>query len=235
MYTIGAMLPYMPFHYLLFEKLNTSAIVLTSGNCSEEPILIDDNEAEKKLSGIYETLLIYNREIENRVDDSVVTCVNGKERVVRRSRGYVPSPVHLNLNVEGIIATGAELTNCFCVGKGNQAILSQHIGDLKNAETYDFYSSNIDKFKKLFRISPSCIVCDKHPDYLSTKYAEDTGLPLLKVQHHHAHIASCMAEHGIDEKVIGVSFDGTGFGDDYNIWGGEFLLADLLDFKRHTH
>ncbi|MCK4360904.1 MAG: carbamoyltransferase HypF [Bacteroidales bacterium] len=171
--TIGAMLPYMPFHFLLFEKLKTPAIVLTSGNISDEPIVINNDEAKKQLSKISDTLLIYNREIYNRTDDSVAMVVNSKERIIRRSRGFAPSPIRLNLNVDGILATGAELKNCFCVGKGNQAILSQHIGDLKNIETYDFYIKTIEQFKKLFRVNPTLIVSDMHPDYLSTKYAND--------------------------------------------------------------
>ena len=150
--TIGAMLPYMPFHYLLFEKLKIPAIVLTSGNLSDEPIVIENNEAVEKLTRIADAVIVYNREIYNRTDDSVVISVNEKERLIRRSRGYSPEPVNLNLNVDGIFAAGAELVNCFCIGKGNQAILSQHIGDLKNLETLEFYSESFERFKKLFRI-----------------------------------------------------------------------------------
>ncbi|MCD4745012.1 MAG: carbamoyltransferase HypF [Bacteroidales bacterium] len=233
--TIGAMLPYMPIHYLLFEKLNIPVIVLTSGNISDEPIIIDNEEAKKQLTGISDALLIYNREIYNRTDDSVAMVVNNKERVIRRSRGFTPTPVELKINVDGILATGAELVNCFCIGKGKQAILSQHIGDLKNIETLEFYTETIEQFKKLFRVKPTLIACDKHPDYLSTKYANDLELPKIQIQHHHAHIASCMTEHGLDEKVIGVAFDGIGLGDDNKIWGGEFFVCDLKDYKRITH
>jgi len=221
-HTIGAMLPYMPFHYLLFEKINIPAIVFTSGNISEEPIIIDNKKAIDELLPISDAVIIYNREIYNRTDDSVTTVVNGKERILRRSRGYAPAP-------------GAELVNCFCIGKGKLAFLSQHIGDLKNIETLDFFIESINNYKGLFRADPDTIVCDLHPDYLSTKHALEQRLPVVKVQHHHAHIASCMAENGLDEKVIGVALDGTGFGDDGHIWGGEFLLCDLADYQRIFH
>jgi len=234
-HTIGAMLPYMPFHYLLFEKINIPAIVFTSGNISEEPIIIDNKKAIDKLLPISDAVIIYNREIYNRTDDSVTTVVNGKERILRRSRGYAPAPVRLNFDVSNILATGAELVNCFCIGKGKLAFLSQHIGDLKNIETLDFFTESIKNYKGVFRADPGTIVCDLHPDYLSTKYALEQGLPIIQVQHHHAHIASCMAENGLDEKVIGVALDGTGFGDDGHIWGGEFLLCDLADYQRIFH
>ncbi len=232
---IGVMLPYMPFHHLLFEKLQTPVIVLTSGNISEEPIAIDDEEAVKKTGGISDAVLAYNRVIFNRVDDSVAMVVNGRERLIRRSRGYVPAPVRLSLCTEGIFAAGAELVNCFAVGKGKEAILSQHIGDLKNMETYEFYRESVERFGKLFRFNPGIMVCDMHPDYLSTRFAQESGLPVVEVQHHHAHVTSCMAEHGLDEKVIGISFDGTGYGDDGNIWGGEFFICDLEDYQRVKH
>jgi len=234
-HTVGAMLPYMPFHFMLFEQLTTPAIVLTSGNISEQPILIDNDTAAKKLSGRVDALLDYNRDIYNRTDDSVVMVVNDTVRPVRRSRGFVPSPIHLDMNVDGILATGAELVNCFCLGKGNQAIMSQHIGDLKNLETYLFFQETIRQFQKLFRLTPVTVVCDMHPDYLSTRYAEESGLEVIRVQHHHAHIVSCMAEYNLDEKVIGVSMDGIGYGDDGHIWGGEFLVCDLADYERPCH
>jgi len=233
--TIGAMLPYMPFHYLLFEKIKIPAIVLTSGNLSEEPIIIDNKTAEKKLLPVSDALLAYNRDIYNRTDDSVQMVVNNKIRLIRRSRGYVPTPIDLKLDVDGILATGAELVNCFCLGKGTQAFMSQHIGDLKNLETYEFFTRSIAQFEKLFRVKPTTLVCDYHPEYLSTKYAKAREGLLIQVQHHHAHIASCMAENGLDEKVIGVSFDGIGLGDDDNIWGGEFLVCDMADYERINH
>ena len=233
--TTGAMLPYMPFHHLLFEKLKTPVIVLTSGNISDEPIIIDDEQAVDKLSGIAEVIVTYNRDIHNRVDDSVAFSANDKPRLVRRSRGYAPAPVNLNCDVDGIIGAGAELNNCFCVGKGRQAFLSQHTGDLKNLETLEFYEESLKRYKHIFRIEPKAVVCDLHPDYLSTKYAKDSKLKLFKIQHHHAHIVSCMAEHGIDEKVIGVAFDGTGLGTDRNIWGSEFFIADCKYYERIAH
>ena len=233
---LGVMLPYMPFHHLLFQQLNTPAIVLTSGNFSSEPILIDNPEAISQFSGCTDAMVLHNREIFNRTDDSVVRIMAGKERIFRRSRGYVPSPVRTAFNTDGILAFGAELTNCFCIGKGRKAFLSQHIGDLQGLETTLFYEQTIAQFLKLFRVKPSLLAVDMHPEYISTKTARQFGnLPLVPVQHHHAHIASCMAENRLDEPVIGVALDGTGYGDDGNIWGGEFLLCDLRDYTRFTH
>lgn len=231
----GAMLPYMPFHYLLFEKLNLPAIVLTSGNISDEPIIIDDAEAVERFRTVADATLCYNRGIFNRVDDSVTILVNGSLRIIRRSRGYAPAPIRLKLNVEGIFAAGAELVNCFCIGRGHKAFLSQHIGDLKNMETLDFYRESAERFSCMFRISPVMVAHDLHPDYLSTRFARELGIPAIAIQHHHAHIASCMAENGLNEKIIGVCFDGTGLGDDGNIWGGEFFICDLETYERVAH
>lgn len=233
--TIGIMLPYLPFHHLLFEKSTLDAIVLTSGNFSDEPIIINDDVAVDQFSGKTSAVVTNNRKIVNRTDDSVVFIANGKERIIRRSRGYVPAPIQQNYDVEGIFASGAELNNCFCIGKGKQAILSQHIGDLKNFETYEFYLESIDSFHKMFRFKPKIAVSDLHPDYLSSKYAAELGLPHLNVQHHHAHIASVMAEFGLKNKVIGIAFDGVGLGTDGNIWGGEFFICDLKAFERVLH
>jgi hydrogenase maturation protein HypF len=233
---LGVMLPYMPVHYLLFRKLKTNAIVLTSGNISNAPILIDNVEATGKFSEAADAIVLHNRGIFNRTDDSVVRIIAGKERLFRRSRGYAPSPVRTGFNTEGIIAFGAELTNCFCVGKSDKAFLSQHIGDLQSLETTIFYEKTIAQFIKLFRIKPSLIAADMHPDYISTRTGLNfSSLPMVMVQHHHAHIASCMTEHRLDEKVIGVAFDGTGYGTDGNIWGSEFMVCDLNDFERITH
>ncbi len=237
--TTGAMLPYMPVHYLIFRKLKTPVLVMTSGNISDEPVIINDKQAESEFRNIADSFIAYNREILNRVDDSVVRVINKKPTLIRRSRGYVPRPFDLRLDVDGIIALGAEQKNTFCIGKRQQAIMSQYIGDLKNQATYEFLKESIRRFSTLFRFNPSCVACDLHPDYLSTRYAEslesELQIPLLKIQHHHAHIASCMAENGIDDKVIGISMDGTGFGTDGNIWGGEFLIADLRSFHRYDH
>jgi hydrogenase maturation protein HypF len=233
---LGVMLPYMPVHYLLFRKLKTKAIVLTSGNFSNEPILIDNDDAKDKFSAVTDAIILHNRDISNRTDDSVARIIAGNERIFRRSRGYVPAPVRTGLNTEGIIAFGAELTNCFCVGKGDKAFLSQHIGDLQSLETTLFYEKTLAQFIKLFRIKPSLLATDMHPDYISTQTGQNfANLPLVMVQHHHAHIASCMAEHRLDENVIGVALDGTGYGTDGNIWGSEFMICDLNDFKRVTH
>jgi hydrogenase maturation protein HypF len=237
--TIGAMLPYMPMHYMMFKVLKTPVVVLTSGNISDEPIIIADDEAEIKLLPVAGSILSYNRQILNRTDDSVVRLIDNKISVIRRSRGYVPRPVDLKFNVEGILALGAEQKNSFCLGRGNQAVMSQFIGDLKNQTTYNFLIESVERFTKLFKFKPGCLVCDLHPDYLSTRYAEDLekelNIPLLRIQHHHAHIASCMAENGIDEDVIGISLDGTGYGTDGKIWGGEFLIASLREFSRFSH
>jgi hydrogenase maturation protein HypF len=237
--TVGAMLPYMPLHYLLFGILKTPAVVLTSGNISDEPIIIDDLVAEKQLMLISDSLLSHNRKILNRTDDSVIRIIDNKVSLIRRSRGFVPRPVDLKCNVEGILAVGAEQKNCFCIGKGTQAIMSQYIGDMKNPVTYNFFNETIERFSDLFRFNPEFVACDLHPDYLSTHHAEilenELNIPLVRVQHHHAHVASCMAEHGIDDNIIGISLDGTGFGSDGNIWGGEFMIADLKGFSRFTH
>jgi len=237
--TIGAMLPYMPFHHSLFRTLKTPAVVLTSGNLSDEPVITDDSAAESELLKVADSLVSYNRKIINRADDSVLRIINNKVCLIRRSRGFVPQPVDLNFNVEGILALGAEQKNSFCIGKNYQAIMSQYIGDLKNIPAFDFYKEMIDKYCKLFRFTPDYLACDLHPDYYSTEFAsvlaEKLNIPVIRVQHHHAHIASCMAEHGLDEKVIGIIFDGTGFGTDGNIWGGEFFVADYMSFSRVAH
>lgn len=236
----GVMLPYMPLHYLLFEKLDLPAIVLTSGNIAEEPVIIDNEIAQKRLGRVADAFLFYNRDIYNRADDSVVFSTGTKSRLIRRSRGFAPSPVNLKMNVDGIFAAGAELVNCFCLGKEQKAIMSQHIGDLKNLETLDFYSESLNRFTDLFRVTPRLVAADLHPDYLSTRFAgeyaiRNGGLPIIRVQHHHAHIASCMAEHGLDEEVIGISMDGVGYGTDGNIWGFEVMKASLADFSRLNH
>jgi hydrogenase maturation protein HypF len=235
--TLGAMLPYLPFHYLLFNELSIPAIVLTSGNISDEPILIDDQKAIDAFLLKTGGVLTYNREIENRTDDSVVRIINDTERVFRRSRGYVPAPVTLKLNTGDILATGAELVNTFCIGKGRQAVLSQYIGDLQNVETISFYEETLKKFQTLFRMTPAIVAADLHPDYFTSRLAESKSdqVELIRVQHHHAHIASCMAEHGLDESVLGVAMDGTGYGSDGNTWGAEFFYCDLAGFTRDTH
>jgi hydrogenase maturation protein HypF len=233
--TMGVFLPYMPWHYLFFEKSGLPAIVLTSGNLAGEPIIIDNMKALELMPGVVDGVLTYNRDIYNRTDDSVARIMHSRERVFRRSRGFVPAAVRVHPDVSGILATGAELSNSFCLGKGNRAYLSQYIGDLKNRETMDFFEETVAMFLKLFRSQPVLVAADLHPDYLSTRYARSLGIELVQVQHHHAHIASCMAENRLNEPVIGLAFDGTGYGDDGNTWGSEFLVCDYTGYTRHSH
>jgi hydrogenase maturation protein HypF len=239
--TLGIILPYTPLHYLLFsDSLDQppafSALVMTSGNISEEPIVTGNREAARRLHRIADAFLFHNRDIHTRVDDSVVRLFEDKERLLRRSRGYAPFPLALNFPMGEILACGGELKSTFCLTKEHHAFLSQHIGDLENYETLLFFEETLARMRDLFRIDPRAVAYDLHPMYLSTKLAlEMTDVEKIGVQHHHAHIASCMAENGITEKVIGVAFDGTGFGTDGKIWGGEFLVADFAGFHRRAH
>ena len=239
--TLGLMLPYTPLHSLLFSDAPDqppafSALVMTSGNISEEPIVTGNREAARRLHRIADAFLFHNRDIHTRVDDSVVRIFEDKERVLRRSRGFAPYPINLGVPAAEILACGAELKNTFCLTKGHHAFLSQHLGDLENYETLVFFKETLARMKDLFRIEPKAVAHDLHPLYLSTKLAlEMPGLDKIGVQHHHAHIASCMAENGVSGKVIGVAFDGTGFGTDGKIWGGEFLIADFAGFERRAH
>lgn len=237
--TIGIILPYMPFHYLLFEKMQTGSVVFTSANISDEPVITGNSEALLKLGGIADIIVTYNRDIHNRADDSVARVMNGREVVIRRARGYTPLPVITPFSTEGIFASGAELVNAFAIGKGREAIMSQYIGDLKNPATYEFYSESYELMKRLFRFSPSLVVRDIHPDYLSSSFATNlahgSGTKIIEVQHHHAHVASCMAENMIDDRVIGLSLDGVGLGDDGHIWGGEVFVAGYTGYERRYH
>lgn len=237
--TIGAMLPHMPIHHMLFRYLQTPAIVLTSGNLSEEPIIISDSVAVRDLMPVTGCVVSYNREIKNRADDSVVRMCTGITILIRRSRGFTPQPVDLAATAEGIFAAGAEQKNTFCIGKGTRAILSQHIGDLKNVATFDYYTETCRLFSSLFRFEPSVVACDMHPEYLSGRFAEEIAserdLSLVRIQHHHAHACSVMAEHGLTGRVMGVIMDGTGFGTDGHIWGSEFMVASATEFERYTH
>jgi hydrogenase maturation protein HypF len=241
--TLGVMLPYTPLHHLLFRK-NTvtgqeacpTALVMTSGNLSEEPIVVDNQDARERLGGVADWFLWHNRDIYMRADDSVVRMFEGNERVMRRSRGYAPETLDVGRDLPELLACGGELKNVFCLTKGTHAILSQHIGDLENYETLVFFEETLANLKKLFRVTPRAVAYDLHPGYLSTKYAlELAGLEKIGVQHHHAHIASCMAENGLTGEVIGVAMDGTGYGPDGAIWGGEFLLAGYAGFERRAH
>ncbi len=239
--TIGVMLPYTPLHYLLFsdspdEPSQFRALVMTSGNISEEPIVTSNEEAWERLRDVADGFVFHNRDIYMRADDSVARVFEQKERVLRRSRGYVPHPVDLGMELKEILACGAELKNTLCLTKGRYAILSQHIGDLENYETLVFFEETLANLKKLFRVEPRAVAYDLHPQYMSTQFAQRLPLePKVGVQHHHAHIASCMAENHLTGKVIGVAFDGTGYGTDGKIWGGEFLVADFVGFERRAH
>ncbi len=231
----GTMLPYTPIHYLLLQN-DFLALVMTSGNLSEEPIAIDNEDAFKRLSNIADYFLIHNREIYLRSDDSIVKRTASTTRFIRRSRGYVPIPVFLKQELPRILACGAELKNTVCLTKKNNAFLSQHIGDLENLATYEFFMLTIEHMKRILDIKPEIIAFDLHPDYLSTRYAKELkDIKKIQVQHHHAHIVSCMAENRLDGSVIGLSFDGTGYGTDGTIWGGEVFVADSKQFRRAAY
>ncbi len=222
---LGVMLPYTPLHHLLFAG-TLNCLVMTSGNISEEPIVIGNEEAAEKLSLLADRLLTHNRDIFMRVDDSVVRNFEGAPRVLRRARGFAPAAIPLSREMPEVLAAGAELKNTFCLTRGSYAILSQHIGDMENLETLEFFEETLRNLQSTYQATPRLIAHDLHPDYLSTRWAIGRSEPKLAVQHHHAHIASCMAENGVWERVIGVAFDGAGFGTDGRIWGGEFLVCD---------
>jgi len=233
---LGIMLPYTPLHHLLLEAVGRP-LVLTSGNTSDEPIAYRDGDALTRLGGIADAFLTHDRAIHIRTDDSVARVFRGQPMLIRRSRGYVPEPISVhNEFPRPVLACGAELKNTFCLAKGRHAFVSHHIGDLENAETLMSFTEGIEHFRRLFDVDPQVVAHDLHPEYLSTKYALDLpDTELLGVQHHHAHIASCLADNGADGPVIGVAFDGTGYGTDGTIWGGEFLVADLAGFERGGH
>lgn len=233
---LGVMLPYTPLHHLLLAAFRRP-LVLTSGNISDEPIAFTDDDAYDRLGRIADAFLTHDRAIHIRTDDSVTRSFRAAELPVRRSRGYAPEPLSLPWRFpRQVLACGAELKNTFCVAKGSHAFLSHHIGDLENYETLRSFTEGIEHFKRLFDIEPAVVGYDLHPEYLSTKYAlQQDELDLVGVQHHHAHIASCLADNKVNGPVLGVAFDGTGYGTDGTIWGGEFLLADLTDFSRQAY
>jgi len=234
--SLGVMLPYTPLHHLLAAEL-AAPFVLTSGNVSDEPIAFSDEDAQARLTGIADYFLTHDRPIYRRVDDSVLRVVSGRPAPIRRSRGYVPSPLSLPQRLRRpVLACGAELKNTFCLATGGRAFVSHHIGDLENYETLRSFTDGIEHFRRLFAIDPEVVGHDLHPEYLSTKYALDLdGVELVGVQHHHAHLAACLADNSATGPVIGVAFDGLGFGTDATMWGGEFLVADLLGFERAAH
>jgi hydrogenase maturation protein HypF len=233
---LGIMLPYTPLHHLLLAAV-AGPLILTSGNVSDEPIAYRDGDAQARLGGIADAFLTHDRGIHVRTDDSVARVFRGREMLIRRSRGYVPEPLRVRWPFpRPVLACGAELKNTFCLAKEDRAVLSHHIGDLENAETLLAFTEGIAHFRRLFGIDPEVIAHDLHPDYLSTKWALDQAGPeLAGVQHHHAHIASCLADNGEEGPVIGVAFDGTGYGTDGTVWGGEFLVASLAGFQRAGH
>ncbi|MEH1847666.1 MAG: carbamoyltransferase HypF [Nostoc sp.] len=239
--TLGFMLPYTPLHHLILRRMNRP-IVLTSGNLADEPQCIDNDEAREKLGTIADYFLFHNREIINRVDDSVVRVIGDKVQTIRRARGYAPAPISLPpgfQNVPQILAMGSELKNTFCLLREGEAILSQHMGDLENAAAFNAYQDTLNLYLNLFEHQPEVIAIDKHPEYLSSKLgkelADTNKIKIYQIQHHHAHIAACMAENGIpldSTPVLGIALDGLGYGDDGTLWGGEFLLTDYRKFQR---
>jgi hydrogenase maturation protein HypF len=237
------MLPYTPLHILLLEPSQgyPEILVMTSGNLSEEPIAYQDDEARLRLHPLADGFLFHDRPIHMRVDDSVARVINSKPYMLRRGRGYAPNPIMTKKEIPQCLATGAELKNAFCLARDRYAFISHHIGDLENFETLQSFEGGIGHFEKLFRIHPKFIACDMHPDYLASRYARDRAardsLPLFMVQHHHAHLAACLADNGwaSDQPVIGLTFDGAGLGTDQAIWGGEFLLGNYLGYERRYH
>ncbi|GAB4546108.1 MAG: carbamoyltransferase HypF [Anaerolineales bacterium] len=248
---LGVMLPYTPLHHLLLNQTDRalnkqrvpSALVMTSGNFSEEPIAIDNEDAQERLAPLADAFLLHNREIHLRCDDSVVRVENQTEEkkspaltsYIRRSRGYAPYPVYLPFEMKPTLAVGGELKNTFCLARERYAFLSQHIGDMENVEVYDSFEENAAHLARLFRVAPRLIAHDLHPNYFTTKYAQqmETDAARIPVQHHHAHIAACMADNGLENRpVIGLAYDGTGYGSDGMIWGGEILLASYAEFER---
>ncbi len=241
--TLGLMLPYTPLHLLLLEPAPgfPDILVMTSGNLSEEPIAFTDEDAMQRLTPLADAFLMHNRPIHMRVDDSVVRDFRGGIYALRRSRGYAPDPIHLPRQIQPILAAGAELKSTFCLTRGDYAFLSHHIGDLENYETLRSYEEGITHYERIFRIQPEILACDLHPNYLSTRYAQQRAqtenLPIVEVQHHHAHLAACLADNHWNqpEPVIGLSLDGTGLGTDGAVWGGEVLLGGYQGYQRFLH
>ncbi len=231
---LGVMIPYTPLHHLILKK-SEMFLVMTSGNISEEPIACENEEALIRLGDLADLFLLHDRDIYSRYDDSVARIFEKKPMLIRRARGYAPYPIHLPYKSQEILAVGPELKNTFCLTKENYAFISQHIGDMENEETLEHFQKTLELYKKLFRIKPQVVAYDLHPEYLSTKFAQDLDLPKVGVQHHHAHIVGAMIENKHLDPLIGFSFDGTGFGTDGKIWGGEVILSHLDKFERLAH
>ncbi|MDB6109816.1 MAG: (NiFe) hydrogenase maturation protein HypF [Pedosphaera sp.] len=232
--TFGVMLPCTPLHHLLLRAIGFP-IVATSGNLADEPICIDEQEARERLHGIADLFLVHNRPIVRHVDDSVVRVMLGRELVLRRSRGYAPLPVHFNEPLPRVLAVGAHLKNSVALSVGHEVFISQHIGDLETKEACSVFRKVTADLQRLYEVAPDCIACDSHPDYLSSLFARQAGVPIVPVQHHYAHVLACMAENELAAPVLGVAWDGTGWGADRTIWGGEFLLVDETSFRRVAH
>ena len=231
---LGVMLPYTPLHHLLLLELRFP-IVATSGNLANEPICVDECEALKRLEGIADFFLVHNRPIVRHVDDSIARVVCGREMVLRRARGYSPLPVRMPASLPCVLGVGAHLKNSVALSVGRDVFISQHIGDLETATALSAFHKTVADLPRLYDSQPELIACDLHPDYLSTKYAIEARMPLEQVQHHWAHVLACMAENQLEAPVLGVSWDGTGYGTDGTIWGGEFLLTDQDSFQRVAH
>ena len=232
---LGIFLPYAPVQTLLLADSGLRALVMTSANLSEEPIAIANGEAVERLRGIADAFLVHDREILQRADDSVMQVVEGKPQFVRRSRGHVPLPVRLPRKTPPLLAVGGHLKSVFTLASGWHAYQSQHLGDLESVASVDFFAEALQHFEGIFQIVPEYVVHDLHPGYVSTAWALAQTQPKIAVQHHHAHIAGCMAEHGLCGPVIGLALDGTGYGVDGHVWGGEVLIATLTDFERFAH
>lgn len=234
MKTLGVMLPYSPLHHLLFEVGKFQALVMTSGNLSGQPIASTRAEARSQMEGLAERFVDHNRPIEIPCDDSVVREFRGRPLPIRRSRGYAPFPLKVSKQLRPSLAVGAQMKSTFCLGAGRQAYLSQHLGDLDSLENLDYFTRVVAHLQSIYRLKPEYICCDLHPDMMSTRWAEKQGLPLVRVQHHHAHLASALAEHGLEE-ALGIILDGTGLGEDGTIWGGEILRGSFARYERVAH
>jgi hydrogenase maturation protein HypF len=232
--SLGVMLPYSPLHHLLMRDL-AFPVIATSGNLSNEPICIDEHEALQRLEGVADYFLVHNRPIVRHMDDSVARVICDREMVLRRARGYAPLPIHRKNALPCVLGTGAHLKNSVALSVGNEIFISQHIGDLETSAAFSAFRGTVADLPRLYEAEPSIIACDLHPDYLSTKHASRMQLPALRVQHHFAHVLACLAENELEGSVLGVAWDGTGYGADGTVWGGEFLLTDEESFQRAAH